>query len=188
MIDRGRLFSTARSALRYPELADAPAILGAVTDPLFPEELPIAQLRTIEQIESAIERRHRRWETAAGYSWCAELRSTGQLIGMVGVHREESPGAWSLGYWILPAEWGRGHATEIANEAVRVAFDELGAEQVVAGAALWNVSSQRVLEKLGFRFANENPHGYEIQKRPIPTREYHIGKDRWRALQGASSR
>jgi RimJ/RimL family protein N-acetyltransferase len=166
MIDPERVLFTPRSALHYPRMADAPAILAAVTDPLFPEELPIAQLRTLEQIEAAIQR-------------CAELRATGNLLGMVSVGQEESPRVWSLGYWIHPAEWGRGHATEIASVAVRVAFDELGAERVIAGAALWNVPSQRVLEKLGFSFEHENPRGYEIQKRPVPTREYALTQQNW---------
>jgi RimJ/RimL family protein N-acetyltransferase len=179
MIDPERVLFTARSALRYPRMSDAAAILAAVTDPLFPEELPIAQRRSLEQIESAIERRHQRWQGAVGYSWCVELRATGNLLGMVSVGREEPAGDWTLGYWIHPAQWGRGHATEVAAEAVCVAFDELGAERVFAGAALWNLPSQRVLEKLGFLFQQENPRGYEIQKRPIPTREYELTKQSW---------
>ncbi len=188
MIDPERVLFTARSALRYARMTDAAAILAAVLDPLFPEELPIAQRRTLEQIEAAIERRHRRWQTSVAYSWCAELRETGNLLGMVSIGQEESPRVWSLGYWIHPAHWGRGHATEIAREALRVAFDELGAEVVVAGAALWNVPSQRVLEKLGFVFEHENPSGYQIRERPIPTREYELTQRDWRSLHGAPSR
>jgi len=187
LIDEGSVLLTPRCALRYPRMTDAGTILGAVTDPLFPTELPIAQLTTLEQIEAAIERRHRRWRAAAAYSWCVERRGTRDFIGMVGLHHEAPAGVWSLGYWIHPAEWRRGYATEISREVLRVAFDELGAEQVVAGAALWNAPSLAVLEKLGFLFESENPSGYEIQKRPIRTREYQLSEERWRSLAGRSS-
>lgn len=186
MIDASRVLLTARCALRYPRMTDAGPILRAVTDPVFPAELPIAQLTRLEQIEAAIERRHRRWRDAVAYSWCVERRATRDLIGMVGLHQEEPARIWSLGYWICPSEWRRGYATEVSSEALRVAFDELGAEQVVAGAALWNTPSFGVLEKLGFVFETENPSGYEIQKRPIRTREYQLTAQRWRSLLGTS--
>jgi RimJ/RimL family protein N-acetyltransferase len=185
MIDPDRVLLTARCALRHPRMADAVGILRAVTDPSFPEELPIAQLRTLAQIEGAIERRQRRWQTGVGYSWCVELRATNSLMGMVGLVREESSDDWSLGYWIHPAHWRLGYATEVAAEAVRVGFEELGAGRILAGAALWNTASQRVLEKLGFIFDCQNPRGYEIQTRPIPTREYALERQRWRARCGS---
>lgn len=56
-----------------------------------------------------------------------------------------------FGYTFDPAYAGRGLATEAARAAVAMAFDELGARRVTAGAFADNIASVRVLEKLGMR-------------------------------------
>jgi ribosomal-protein-alanine N-acetyltransferase len=55
-----------------------------------------------------------------------------------------------MGYWVAPADNGRGLATAAVAEVVRIAFDELGLHRVEAGTLLHNARSQRVLEKNGF--------------------------------------
>jgi RimJ/RimL family protein N-acetyltransferase len=185
LISPDRVLLTERCALRYPRLADAPWILQVVTDARFPRQLPLAQLTTRDAIEGAIRRRHQRWQAAITFGWCVEIRSTGHLVGMVSIGRTQQPQTWSLAYWIHPDGWRRGYATEVATEALRVAFEDLGAEVVEAGAATWNVPSQGVLEKLGFAFREESPDGYRIQGQPVRTREYALARERWSTLRAA---
>ena len=71
-----------------------------------------------------------------------------------------------FGYTFDPAHGGRGFATEASRAAVTMAFDELGARRVTAGAFADNVASVRVLEKLGMR------------------REEHAVRDSWHAELG----
>jgi RimJ/RimL family protein N-acetyltransferase len=101
---------------------------------------------------------------------------------MVSINREPTPHCWSLAFWIHPTMWRQGFATEIGDEALRLAFSEFGAEKVEAGAAMWNAGSQGVLERLGFTFLAENPDGYRVQGRSIRTREYELLADTWRTL------
>ena len=56
-----------------------------------------------------------------------------------------------LGYTFDPAYSGRGLATEAVRAVITMAFDDLGARRVTAGAFADNVASVRILEKLGMR-------------------------------------
>lgn len=52
--------------------------------------------------------------------------------------------------WRLPRwAWGRGYATEAASEALRVAVDDLGLEEVVSFTAATNDRSRAVMARLG---------------------------------------
>jgi RimJ/RimL family protein N-acetyltransferase len=50
---------------------------------------------------------------------------------------------------------GRGYATEIGRAGLALAFDELGAEAVVAFTERHNRRSRAVMERLGMRHAGE---------------------------------
>lgn len=55
-----------------------------------------------------------------------------------------------LGYWVAQDRAGRGLATRAVQDALAIAFGELGLHRVEAGTRVDNVRSQRVLEKCGF--------------------------------------
>jgi RimJ/RimL family protein N-acetyltransferase len=182
-----RISITRRCILRHPQVADAARLLAALTHPSFPPELPFAQLRTVEAVEGALLRRQERWQTGTGFNWCVDERDGGSLVGMVGLARGSHVQTWELSFLIEPSKWRQGFATEAALEALRIAFDELGAAKVEAGAAVWNAGSQAVLARLGFVFLNENPQGYSIRGRPVRTREYELRVEAWRTRTGAGS-
>jgi RimJ/RimL family protein N-acetyltransferase len=50
---------------------------------------------------------------------------------------------------------GRGYATEIGRAGLAYAFDDLGAEQVVAFTERDNRRSRAVMERLGMRYVGE---------------------------------
>ena len=75
-----------------------------------------------------------------------------ELIGSVGLHLidgDASEGHYGLGYFIAPALWNRGYATEAVGAALEFIFEN-GAVRVSASALAENLSSRRVLEKSGF--------------------------------------
>lgn len=51
---------------------------------------------------------------------------------------------------------GKGYGTQAERIAVKTAFDELGMSAVNADTVRKNTRSQRVLEKVGFRFVRED--------------------------------
>ncbi|MBV9647110.1 MAG: GNAT family N-acetyltransferase [Candidatus Eremiobacteraeota bacterium] len=75
------------------------------------------------------------------------------LAGGIGlIPREgERSGVAEFGYWLTPAYWGRGIATEAARLFVPYAFDVREMRRLEARVDLPNVASARVLEKSGFQ-------------------------------------
>ena len=86
--------------------------------------------------------------TGRAFTFSLVRKQDGTYVGMCGVHPDRG---FELGYWIGKPYWGVGYATEAASRVVLFAFDELGAEAVVASWFGDNPASGRVLAKLGFR-------------------------------------
>ena len=63
-----------------------------------------------------------------------------------------------LGYGFHTPYWGRGLATEVARELLRLGLDELRRPSIVAITRSVNVGSQRVLVKTGLVFEREYEH------------------------------
>jgi RimJ/RimL family protein N-acetyltransferase len=89
-----------------------------------------------------------------GFSFfAAELRATGELIGMVGLAHVPFEAHFTpcveIGWRLAPAHWSAGLATEGARECLRYAFQELALPEVVAFTVPANQRSRRVMEKLG---------------------------------------
>lgn len=74
-----------------------------------------------------------------------------RLIGAVGVHPAEGAGAHELGYWLTPAAWGHGYATEAGHAMLAIARHAMGLRQLASSYFVDNPASGRVLAKLGFR-------------------------------------
>ena len=72
-----------------------------------------------------------------------------RLIGGIGIH-QEADGVPQLGYWLTPAAWGRGYATEAGAAVVSMARHALGHKRLHAWHFVDNPASGRVLAKLGF--------------------------------------
>jgi [ribosomal protein S5]-alanine N-acetyltransferase len=88
-----------------------------------------------------------------GCSWIIEERQTAAFIGAVRFNyfmRE-----WScagVGYEIHPIFWGRGVMTEAMRAVVVCGHDLFGLHRMEAWTLLGNGASDRVLEKVGFRY------------------------------------
>ena len=63
-----------------------------------------------------------------------------------------------LGYGLHPQYWGRGLATEVARELLRLGLEELHRPTIVAITSHDNVGSQRVLVKTGLVYERDVDH------------------------------
>ena len=63
-----------------------------------------------------------------------------------------------VGYGFIPQYWGRGLATEIANECVRIGFEQLRLSSIVAITMPANLASQRVMRKAGLTYERDVIH------------------------------
>jgi ribosomal-protein-serine acetyltransferase len=75
---------------------------------------------------------------------------TGRYLGGVGLNQiNDLHRAANLGYWVRTSAAGRGVATRATRLAARFGFEQLGLIRIEIVAAVGNLASQRVAEKVG---------------------------------------
>ena len=150
---------TKRLRIRPLQPEDADALHRVLGDPEAMVWYPAAF--TPEQTRDWI----RRWVDSyeeLGYAlWGVELRSTGELVGDVGLTRQLVDGQpfVEVGWHTRRDLWGHGYATEGGRASVQWAFDHLRLERVISLIRPENVASWRVAEKLGLKPWRETMRG-----------------------------
>lgn len=138
--------ATERLSLRRPHDGDVSAIVNIVGDwdvarrlarVPYPYEPDDAQF-FLDQI------------VPAEWVWAITLRGSDVLIGAVGLTPESDAETAELGYWLSPAHWGRGIATEAARTIILFGFESLGFPYLTSGYFEDNPASGQVLRNLGF--------------------------------------
>lgn len=141
---------TARLQLRQWKAEDRPAFAAMSADPevmaFFPKTLSRSESDAlVDRVEASIAERG--W----GF-WAVELLATGEFIGFTGLNvpRADLPFApcVEVGWRLARPHWGKGYATEAATEALRVGFEQLGLDEIVAFAVLNNWRSRAVMDRL----------------------------------------
>jgi [ribosomal protein S5]-alanine N-acetyltransferase len=79
----------------------------------------------------------------------------GNFIGRAGFYFVPEVNQYEIGYSLLPAYWGQGLATEIADGLLDYAFSHLHLDTVCARTIAGNKNSEAVLYKNGFTFLGE---------------------------------
>jgi len=92
--------------------------------------------------------------------------ATPRLVGGIALVAED--GEHHLGYWLTPAVWGRGYATEAGRAVLDIARHALPIRRLAAWHHLDNPASAHVLRKLGFTESARAPryslaHDREIE-------------------------
>ena len=90
----------------------------------------------------------------AAHDFCYWLLHThaGNFVGCCGLKPREG-NVHELGFYLRPAFWGGGYATEAARNVITHAFDVLDADALFAGHHPRNHGSRGVLLRLGFTYA-----------------------------------
>jgi len=121
--------------------------------------------------------------------WCVSDRDTGEKYGSVAllplpVDEDDTdfdlvvPGVMpdgdiETGYFLKPAAWGKGYATEVCKRMLQFSFEETPLNEVVATFDDGNLASRHVLTKAGF-IDHGRTHCYG-EDGPI----YRITRDEW---------
>lgn len=82
--------------------------------------------------------------------WAVVDKEDGRFVANASIRpRPEQKHETEIGYMLMPDEWGKGYATEIAKRLVTFGFEELKLKQVFATVDIENENSIKVLEKCG---------------------------------------
>lgn len=112
----------------------------------------------LESLEAAREEMVRRSEDTE-YTFAIVLKETGKVIGEIDAHPESSApdeetavrDTFSPCWMLNKAYHGKGYAYEAAHAFFGYLFHQKGARRIYAYTEDYNISSQRLCEKLGMR-------------------------------------
>lgn len=154
---------TARLVGTRPVFRDADELAPVLADEriaawLWPGEL--GGPRTPAQVRSILVRDADHWKRRGWGPWIVRDRTTGELVGRVGLSAVavEDEAAVEVAWLLAAHRWGEGLATEMAAAAVDAAFDVLALDELVSFTLPHNAASRRVMERLGFAFDREFVH------------------------------
>lgn len=128
-----------------PEICRMTSRVPAQNPPLFAEGF-ILIMRAREQITGDVVR-----------AICEA--ETGSAVGVIGLHPHQQ--GWELGYWLIPAAWGQGYATEAAQGMCDWARQH-AMTPLIASHYEDNPASGRVLEKAGFGYTGETATAFSF--------------------------
>lgn len=147
------LFQSARLGFRNWLPEDIPKMSKINADPevmrFFPDVLSEGETREF------IERMQRQF-TEKGFCYFAVNHLENQeLIGFTGLSEKTFEADFTpcidIGWRLARKEWNKGFATEGAKRCLEYAFTQLNLKQVLAIAPAINISSERVMQKVGMR-------------------------------------
>lgn len=90
------------------------------------------------------------------------LKEENKMIGTLELHTYIRGFKAELGYSINPRYQNKGYATEASIEAIIWGFEDLGLARIECTTYTHNFSSQKVCEKLRFRFEGIRKKGYQL--------------------------
>ncbi|MET3495519.1 GNAT family N-acetyltransferase [Variovorax boronicumulans] len=146
-------FETPRLRLRQWRESDRAPFAAMAADPQVMEFL--LPLPTRADSDALIERLEARIAEKGWGFWAVEHKATGEFIGFTGLNVPLATLPFSpcveIGWRLARHAWGQGLATEAARGAMRVGFERLALEEIVAFTAVGNLRSAAVMERIGMR-------------------------------------
>jgi ribosomal-protein-alanine N-acetyltransferase len=146
--------TTPRLALRACAPADRARLLAIFRDPYVRRYLWDSRIVDFADVDAIIAASEQALRAHGLGIWCAAEREpvAAQTIGFAGA-RPMASGEFELIYGFLPEHWGRGFALDAARAVMSHAFAR-GAARLWAGTDIENKASERVMQRLGMRFAH----------------------------------
>ncbi|MFP6746118.1 MAG: GNAT family N-acetyltransferase [Alphaproteobacteria bacterium] len=142
------ILETERLCLRPFEMTDLAALIPIYGDR---DVMAIRKLgvQTAAQTEGALSEIIEHWRRHGFGLWAVIAKDGGALLGECGLRYRDHVREVEISYGLAKSAWGKGLATEASFAAVDFGFRVIGLEEIVAIAKASNVSSHRVMEKLG---------------------------------------
>jgi RimJ/RimL family protein N-acetyltransferase len=111
----------------------------------------IRPVKTREESDAALNEMLAAGEPEEGGRWMVEEKTTGEFVGTLAIiPLPYDATKIQLGYALLPNQWGKGYATELARAGLQYFWEHSRRDEIFAVTETPNVASQQVLLKAGF--------------------------------------
>jgi ribosomal-protein-alanine N-acetyltransferase len=146
-----RVAETERLVLRELSAGDAVFLCELLNDPSWLRNIGDRNVKTPQEAEQYIQEKFIGSYKALGFGmYLAELKDGGAPIGLCGLVKRDSLPDPDVGFALLPRFWNRGYALEATNAVMSYARTALKLSKLLAVVKPDNVSSIKLLERLGF--------------------------------------
>jgi [ribosomal protein S5]-alanine N-acetyltransferase len=179
IISRDFTIQTARCLLRCPIEEDIPHIFSATHVAGFNDGMLWDPPATIDELHEPLRENLLAWEAGTAFTFTITALHLKIFLGRIGIRQSEQVNVWNIGFWTHPEHQRQGYMTESAQTLMQFGFDQLGAIRIEASHALWNKGSQRVLEKVGMKFIEYVPQGFQKKGQWIEENRMGITKEEW---------
>ena len=115
----------------------------------------IRAAKTREECDNFLDEVIAAYDTSPGMGrWAVDEKLTGKFVGSFAIIPiPDQMEKIQIGYSLAKEHWGKGFATELTMEGVKVSFDQLNLSIIYGVTEMPNVASQKVLLKAGFKDA-----------------------------------
>lgn len=147
-------FETERLILRPTSEIDGAFILELLNTPKWLQYIGDRNVKTIEDATAYIKEKMTPQLERLGYGNYTLITKEGlQKIGTCGLYDRDGLEGIDIGFAFLPQYEKKGFAFEASNKLKEVAFDEFKIKAINAITNKDNISSQKLLEKLGLKLS-----------------------------------
>jgi RimJ/RimL family protein N-acetyltransferase len=146
------LFETERLILRSTSVEDAAFIFELLNTPKWLKYIGDRDVTSIESAKEYIKTKMLPQLERLGFSNYTLIRkSDNKKIGTCGLYDRDGLEGIDIGFAFLPEFENKGYGYESANKLKNIAFDKFGIKEINAITQKDNISSQKLLEKLGLK-------------------------------------
>lgn len=146
-------FETERLFLRPMQIEDAPFLLELLNTPKWIDYIGDRNVKTIEEAKEYIKTKMLPQLEELGFGNYTVIRKLDNVkMGTCGLYNREGIEGIDIGFAFLPQYEKQGFAFEAANKIKIVGFKEFCISQISAITIKENISSQKLIKKLGLKF------------------------------------
>jgi len=165
---------TRRLILKQPSMGELDELVALRTDADVMQYIGDGSVQSKEQVIEFINLADSYYKKTGFTFYSVFLKETEDFIGQAGIfHLSFNTDAKDieLAYRFKKEYWGSGYATEASKALLEIGFEKLNLELIIGIAYPKNIASQKVMEKLGMKYAGMQSYAgtslrrYEIQKK-----------------------
>ena len=146
-------FETIRLWIKPISEVDAIFLLELLNTPTWIQNIGDRGVKTVEQARQYIENRMKpQWERLGFGNFVVVRKEDDTKIGVCGLFDRDGIEGFDIGFALLPQFEKKGYAFEAAQKILAVGKESFGIEKVKGITTEDNVSSRKLLEKLGLRY------------------------------------
>lgn len=177
MIPLDFTLSNQQLLLRFPNETDIDFVYSATQFKGFNDGMLWDPPKSKNELLIPLERNEKAWKKGEAFVFTI-LSKVGiqNRLGRISIRSTKEERVWNVGFWKHPESQKKGIMTDALHLILDFGFNYLDATKINAQYATWNLASQKVLERNGFRFVKFVENGFQKNGKWVDENEVEISK------------